>query len=79
MKFGFRIPSLSKRVTARTSISRYIKHNKGLKVPRGYGIYTNPRKALYNKVYQKTTTGCAGSILFFLFILFILTVVFLFN
>lgn len=29
----------------------------GLKAPRGMGMLTNPKKALYNKVYRKTTFG----------------------
>ncbi len=31
MKFGFRIPSLNKRIAARTSVKRMIRHNLGLK------------------------------------------------
>jgi len=26
-------------------------------MPRGYGVITNPKKALYNKTYRKTTFG----------------------
>jgi hypothetical protein len=58
MKFGFRIPSFTKRVAARTSLKRVVRHNLGLKAPRGFGWLTNPKKALYNKVYIKTSTGC---------------------
>lgn len=58
MKFGFRIPSLTKRIAARTSVKRMIRHNLGLKAPRGMGWITNPKKALYNRVYNKTTRGC---------------------
>lgn len=29
----------------------------GFKVPKGYGIFTNPKKAIYNKIYRKTTVG----------------------
>lgn len=29
----------------------------GVKAPRGMGMLTNPKKALYNKVYRKTTFG----------------------
>lgn len=29
----------------------------GLKAPRGMGMLTNPKRALYNKVYNKTTIG----------------------
>jgi hypothetical protein len=58
MKFGFRIPNLNKRIAARTSVKRIIRHNLGFKAPRGYGWITNPKKALYNRVYNRTTTGC---------------------
>jgi hypothetical protein len=54
MKFGFRIPSLTKRIAARTSIKRIIRHNLGFKAPKGLGILTDPEKAIYNKVYNKT-------------------------
>ena len=58
MKFGFRIPSLTKRIAARTSPARFVRQNLGLKVPRGYGWLTNPKKYAYNKVYNKTSSGC---------------------
>jgi hypothetical protein len=58
MKFGFRIPSFTKRIAARTSIKRIIRHNLGFKAPKGLGILTDPEKAIYNKVYNKTSKGC---------------------
>lgn len=58
MKFGIRTPSLRKRIAARTSVKRYIRNNLGLKAPRGYGWITHPKKALYNRVYDRTTVGC---------------------
>lgn len=37
-----------------------VRHNLGLKAPRGWGWLTNPRKAAYNRVYARTTfKGCA--------------------
>ena len=27
----------------------------GIKMPKGTGIITNPKKAIYNKIYNKTT------------------------
>jgi hypothetical protein len=57
MKFGFRIPSITKRISARTSVKRIVQNELGLKAPRGYGWITNPKKFVYNKVYNKTTTG----------------------
>lgn len=72
MKFGLRIPSLKKRVAARTSVKRYMRHNLGLKAPRGWGWLTNPKRALYNRIYNRTTRGClvlviglAGTLLVF--------------
>lgn len=66
MKFGFRIPSIKKRIAARTSVKRVIRHNLGLKAPRGLGWFTNPKKALYNKVYNKTSRGCMFQIVLFI-------------
>lgn len=57
MKFGLRTPSLKKRIAARTSWKRVVRHNMGLKAPRGMGVLTNPKKALYNRVYNRTTVG----------------------
>ena len=58
MKFGFRIPSFTKRIAARTSVKRIVRHNLGFKAPRGLGWLTNPKKAAYNRVYSRTTRGC---------------------
>jgi len=66
MKFGFRIPSLSKRIAARTSVKRVVRNNLGFKAPRGMGWITDPKKALYNKVYNKTSRGCLVSVVFLL-------------
>ena len=37
VRFGFRVPSLKKRLSARTSLKRYVRHSLGLKAPRGWG------------------------------------------
>ncbi|MFS0614237.1 hypothetical protein [Lederbergia ruris] len=55
MKFGMRKPSLKKRISARTSVKRQIVHRAGLKMPRGFGWVRNPKKYVYNKVYQRTS------------------------
>lgn len=55
MKWGFRKLSLRKRFAARTSWKRYVRHSLGLKAPRGWGWLTNPHKALYNRVYRRST------------------------
>ncbi|HET6249473.1 MAG TPA: hypothetical protein VFE47_17415 [Tepidisphaeraceae bacterium] len=57
MKWGFRKPSLRKRIAARTSLKRYVRHSLGFKAPRGWGWLTNPKKAAYNRVYYRTTFG----------------------
>jgi hypothetical protein len=58
MKFGFRVPSLRKRIAARTSWKRFARQSLGLKAPRGWGWLTNPRRAAYNRIYNRTTRGC---------------------
>ena len=58
MKFGLRIPSLKKRIAARLSWKRYVRHSLGFKAPRGWGWLTNPKKAAYNRIYNRTTVGC---------------------
>lgn len=50
-----RKPSLKKSIAARTSMKRAVKNSLGLKAPRGYGWITNPKKAAYNRVYNRTT------------------------
>jgi hypothetical protein len=58
MKFGFRKPSLKKSIAARTSLKRVVKNSLGLNAARGMGWITNPKKAAYNRIYNKTTRGC---------------------
>ena len=55
MRIGIRKPSLSKRINARTSIKRQVVHRAGIKMPRGYGWIRNPKKFVYNKVYNRTS------------------------
>jgi hypothetical protein len=55
MKFGIRKHSIKRSIAARTSPARFVRHNLGLKAPRGAGWFTNPRKAAYNRVYNRTT------------------------
>lgn len=55
MKFGVRTPSLKKKISSKTSVKRFVSHNLGVKAPKGMGILRDPEKALYNKVYNKTT------------------------
>lgn len=60
MKFGPRIPSLKKRIAARTSPAHFVRRSLGLKAPRGFGWIINPRKAAYNRVYNRTSFGLHG-------------------
>lgn len=57
MKFGMRKPSISKSISSRTR-GRATRSIKKAVIPgygkKGMGIY-NPKKAVYNKVYKKTT------------------------
>ena len=55
MKFGLRTPSLRKSIAARLSWRRFLRHNLGLKAPRGFGWFTDPRRAAYNRVYNRVT------------------------
>jgi len=58
VRFGFRVPSLKKCLSARMSVKRYVRNSLGLKAPRGWGWVTNPMKAAYNRAYNRTTRGC---------------------
>jgi hypothetical protein len=60
MKFGIRKPSLKKRIAARTSWKRFVRHSLGLKASRGWGWLTNPKKAAYNRVYNRTSVSVDG-------------------
>jgi hypothetical protein len=55
MKFGPRTPSIKKGIAARASPARAIKNALGLRAPRRWGWLTYPRKAAYNRVYNRTT------------------------
>jgi hypothetical protein len=60
MKFGIRKPSLKKMISARTSPKRFIRQNLEFKAPRGMGWFTNPKKAAYNRVYNRTSISLLG-------------------
>ena len=66
MQVGLTVPSLKKRIAARTSWKRYARQNLGLKAPKGYGWITNPKNALYIRVYYRTTRGCSVALLMLL-------------
>ncbi|MCF2674327.1 hypothetical protein [Fusobacterium varium] len=58
MKFGFRTPNLEKKLKAKTTgaVKRKVKSViNPMYGKKGIGIITDPKKALYNKIYNKTT------------------------
>lgn len=62
MKMGVRKPSLKKSLKARTTgkLKRKLKKSVNpLYGKKGMGMINNPKKALYNKVYNKTTVSAA--------------------
>lgn len=65
MKVGLRTPSVKKSVKARTmgKIKRKVKRTVNpLYGKKGMGYIKNPKKAISNKVYHKTTFG-VGNVL----------------
>lgn len=60
MKIGMRTPSLKRSLKARTT-SKWKRQIKKAVIPeygqKGIGWIKNPKKAMYNKVYSKTTFG----------------------
>lgn len=60
MKFGIRKPSLKKSLKARTT-GKAKRTMKKAVIPgygkKGTGLIKNPKKAAYNKVYNKTSIG----------------------
>lgn len=58
MKFGMRKPSLKKSLSARTTGKLKRKVKKTI-IPgygkKGTGLFKNPKKAVYNKIYKKTS------------------------
>lgn len=58
MKFGLRTPNPMKSIKARTTgrVKRTVKSSiNPLYGKKGMGWLNNPKKAMYNKVYNKTT------------------------
>ncbi|RWL18123.1 MAG: hypothetical protein E5X55_26070 [Mesorhizobium sp.] len=60
MKFGMRKPSLRRSWSARTSPKRILQSKVGLKAPPGWGWLTNPKKAAYNRAYNRTSFSLWG-------------------
>ena len=74
MKYGVRTPSVRKSISARTSgrvtrsINRSVNPYYGKK---GMGWVNNPRKAGYNKVYNKTSCPSVGVLVFLVTLIFL--------
>ena len=80
MKYGMRTPNINKRISARTTGKVTRTMNKAINPlygKKGMGFINNPSKAIYNKVYNKTTisvdriiNGIFGTILMLIIIFF---------
>ena len=60
MKIGFRTPSLKKSLRARTTGNLNRKMKKAVNPfygKKGMGYIKNPKRAIKNKIYRKTTFG----------------------
>ena len=60
MKYGVRKPSVKKSISARTTgkVKRQVKRSVNpLYGKKGMGVVNDPKKAAYNAVYNRTTTG----------------------
>lgn len=59
MKIGFRKPYINKMIKARTTsqVKRKVKSINPLYGKKGMGYVNDPQKAIYNKVYKKTSFG----------------------
>jgi len=53
VRLGIRKFSIKKSLAARTSIKRKLRHNGGMKMSKGGGFLTNPKKASYNSFYSR--------------------------
>jgi len=62
MRFGIRKFSINKSIAARISLKRRLRHNYRIKMPRGGGFLTNPKKASYNYIYRRGSVSLFGFI-----------------
>ena len=60
LKFGIRKPSLKRSIATRTSPKRILKNKLGMNAKRGSGWITDPIKAAYNRVYNRTSFSILG-------------------
>ena len=76
MKVGFRTPNFKKSFKARTTGKLKRKMKKAVNPfygKKGIGYIKNPKKALYNKVYNKTSSSIFNSEVWIHIILFFCT------
>ena len=65
MKIGFRKPNIKRAIKARTTgrIKRSMKKaTNPFYGKKGMGFVKNPKKAIYNKAYKKTTVGLSSEV-----------------
>jgi hypothetical protein len=55
MKLGIRMPSIKKTISSKLSPKRIVKNALHLNLPNGVGAVVHPKKAIYNKIYNKTS------------------------
>ena len=85
MKYGMRTPNINKRISARTTGKVTRTMNKAVNPlygKKGIGFINDPSKAIYNKVYNKTTKsidniidGIFGIILMLIIIFFAICII----
>ncbi len=57
MKMGMRTPSLRKSIAARASLAPVRPAKPRPECPRGFGWFTDPCRAAYNRIYNRVTFG----------------------
>ena len=78
MKYGMRTHNINKRISARNTgkIKRTVnKAVNPLYGKRGIGIVNNPKKTVYNKIYNKTSRSVDDSVNSIVFIVFVVITV----
>ena len=78
MKYGMRTPNINKRISARTTGKVTRTMNKAVNPlygKKGIGIVNDPKKAVYNKIYNKTSRSVDDSVNSIVFIVFVVITV----
>ena len=61
VRFGFRVPSLKKRLSARTSVKRYVRNSLGLKSTKGLGLDHEPQESCLQPRLQQDDQRLLGA------------------